>query len=153
MNVGFAALGQECEQLGLRMPSDIQTTHDRDLARLRERLGAEAFSEAWAEGRALSFEQTVVYALAVAASARPTTASSPPVQPPTDPELARLTPRERVVAVLVARGRTNREIAEALVLSERTVDTHVHNMLGKLEITSRAQIAAWAVEHGLGRGP
>ena len=67
-----------------------------------------------------------------------------------DPEVARLTPREREVAALIAQGRTNREIAEALVLSERTVDSHVRNIMGKLEINSRAQIAAWAVQHGRG---
>jgi predicted ATPase len=40
-------------------------------------------------------------------------------------------------------------VAQQLTLSERTVDTHVRNILGKLELTSRAQIAAWTVEHGL----
>jgi non-specific serine/threonine protein kinase len=53
-----------------------------------------------------------------------------------------LTPREREVAALIVEGRTNREIAEALVLSERTVDSHVRNVMGKLEVNSRAQIAA-----------
>jgi tetratricopeptide (TPR) repeat protein len=57
-----------------------------------------------------------------------------------------LTSRELEVAMLVARGKTNREIAEALVLGERTVETHVGNVLSKLGFTSRAQIAAWAVE-------
>jgi non-specific serine/threonine protein kinase len=50
------------------------------------------------------------------------------------------------VAVLIARGLTNREIATELVLAERTVDAHVHNILGKLELRSRAQVAAWAVQ-------
>ena len=61
-----------------------------------------------------------------------------------------LTAREREVAALVARGRSNREIAAALSVGERTVATHVSNILGKLDLTSRAQIAAWAVERGLG---
>ena len=51
---------------------------------------------------------------------------------------------------MIVQGRMNREIAEALVLSERTVDSHVRNIMGKLEINSRAQIAAWAVQHGIG---
>jgi DNA-binding NarL/FixJ family response regulator len=50
---------------------------------------------------------------------------------------------------LVAAGRSNREIAEALVLGERTIETHVSNILGKLGLRSRAQIAAWAIEHRL----
>jgi non-specific serine/threonine protein kinase len=62
-----------------------------------------------------------------------------------------LTAREREVALLVARGKSNRNIAGDLVLSERTVETHVTNILLKLGFTSRAQIAAWVVESGLAR--
>jgi DNA-binding NarL/FixJ family response regulator len=57
-----------------------------------------------------------------------------------------LTPREWEVAVLVARGHFNRQIADDLVVSERTVDTHVSHILRKLGLVSRAQIAAWVVE-------
>ena len=60
-----------------------------------------------------------------------------------------LTPREREVARFVSQGRSNREIAEGLVLSERTVESHVGNILTKLGFDSRAQIAVWAVEKGL----
>jgi non-specific serine/threonine protein kinase len=49
------------------------------------------------------------------------------------------------VALLVTRGWSNRQIAEELVISERTVDTHVSHMLRKLGLISRAQIAAWVV--------
>lgn len=60
-----------------------------------------------------------------------------------------LTTREREVAALIAQGKTSREIADLLVLSERTAEGHVSNILGKLGFTSRAQIAAWVVERGL----
>jgi len=60
-----------------------------------------------------------------------------------------LTARERQVAALIAQGKTSREIAERLVVSERTAEAHVSNILGKLGFSSRAQIAAWAVEKGL----
>jgi DNA-binding CsgD family transcriptional regulator len=60
-----------------------------------------------------------------------------------------LTERERSVAVLIAQGKSNREIAVQLVVSERTVETHVGNILFKLSFASRTQIAAWAVEVGL----
>ena len=60
-----------------------------------------------------------------------------------------LTARERDVAALVARGRTNRAIAAELVVSERTVETHVGSILAKLGFESRSQIAAWAVQRGL----
>lgn len=61
-----------------------------------------------------------------------------------------LTPRERDVARFLSQGKSNREIAEGLVLSERTVENHISNILMKLGFTSRAQIAVWAVEKGLG---
>jgi DNA-binding NarL/FixJ family response regulator len=60
-----------------------------------------------------------------------------------------LTEREREVAVLIAQGKSNREIADQLVVSYRTVETHVGTILSKLAFSSRAQIAVWAVEIGL----
>jgi DNA-binding NarL/FixJ family response regulator len=60
-----------------------------------------------------------------------------------------LTGRERDVAALLARGLSNRAIASALVVGERTVETYVSNILNKLGYTSRAQVAAWAVDRGL----
>ena len=60
-----------------------------------------------------------------------------------------LTPREREVARFLSQGKSNREIAEELVLSERTVENHVGNILTKLGFDSRAQIAVWVVEKGL----
>jgi DNA-binding CsgD family transcriptional regulator len=54
-----------------------------------------------------------------------------------------LTPREREVAALVASGLSNKEIAEKLVIGERTAEGHVERILGKLDFRSRAQIAAW----------
>jgi DNA-binding CsgD family transcriptional regulator len=60
-----------------------------------------------------------------------------------------LTRREREVAALIAQGKSNRDIAGALFLSERTVEGHAGNILAKLGFASRAQIAAWAVETGL----
>jgi pimeloyl-ACP methyl ester carboxylesterase/DNA-binding CsgD family transcriptional regulator len=65
----------------------------------------------------------------------------------------RLTRRERDVAVMVAEGMSNRRIAEALVLSERTVEGHVERLRTKLGFHSRAQIAAWAVAAGLAGRP
>ena len=60
-----------------------------------------------------------------------------------------LTRRERQVIALIAQGLSNREIAEKLVISEKTAEVHVSNILGKLHFTSRAQAAAYAVEQGL----
>ncbi|WP_173082491.1 ATP-binding protein [Phytohabitans rumicis] len=65
---------------------------------------------------------------------------------------ATLTAREREIAGLVADGLANRAIAERLVLSERTVETHVRNLLGKLGLTNRTQVAAWAARAGIRTG-
>jgi len=80
--------------------------------------------------------------------------SFPKEKPPLPREVARqafggLTAREHEVAALIAQGKTSREIADLLVLSERTAEGHVSNILGKLGFASRAQIAAWVVERGL----
>jgi DNA-binding NarL/FixJ family response regulator len=60
-----------------------------------------------------------------------------------------LTSREREVAVLLAHGRSNPQIGAELVISPRTVQRHVENILDKLGYTSRSQIAAWAATEGL----
>ena len=66
------------------------------------------------------------------------------------PEREVLTGREREVAALIASGLSNRQIAERLVITGRTAGNHVQNILAKLGFRGRAQVAAWAVENGLG---
>jgi DNA-binding NarL/FixJ family response regulator len=92
-------------------------------------------------------EQAILYARIVEEPPTRRTAS-PAAFPPLGP-LAFLTPREREVAALLLRGRSNRQIAEVLVITERTAETHVCRILSKLELDSRAQIAAWVIDNGL----
>jgi len=66
---------------------------------------------------------------------------------------ALLTPRERQILALLGEGRSNREIANILVISERTARTHVSNVLSKLNLTSRTQAALMAIREGLVPGP
>jgi non-specific serine/threonine protein kinase len=51
---------------------------------------------------------------------------------------------------MIAQGKTNREIAEAMVVSERTIETHVGNVMAKLGFGSRSQIATWVTEKKIG---
>jgi predicted ATPase/DNA-binding CsgD family transcriptional regulator len=106
----------------------------------RRSLSRAEANAAWLEGQRLSPEEAAQVAMGL-------TRLEPP--PPASPLVGRLSPREREVAVLITRGRTNRQIAESLVIGERTVHTHVANILAKLELTSRTQIAAWGVSQGL----
>jgi NarL family two-component system response regulator LiaR len=67
-------------------------------------------------------------------------------------EVDSLTDREREVLDLIAQGFSNREIAEQMVISEKTVKTHVSNLLDKLGLDDRTRAAIWALKHGLGAG-
>ncbi len=94
-----------------------------------------------AAGRALSLEQAIEYAQNL-----PLISSATPASRETSDDL---TEREREVAALIARGKSNGEIASELVVSKRTVEKHIANILSKLALTSRAQIVRWAIDHGL----
>jgi non-specific serine/threonine protein kinase len=108
------------------------------------KLGQDAYAAAWAEGRIMAQEQ--VFALA---GAEDSDGPSPPPGGGAERSRDELSPREREVARLVAAGRTNRQIAAHLVIAPRTADTHVGNILTRLGLHTRAELAVWAVEHGL----
>jgi DNA-binding NarL/FixJ family response regulator len=69
--------------------------------------------------------------------------------PSVDPELDQLTPREREVLRLIARGYTYREIARELFISVKTVESHVSSVLRKLQLSTRHQLTRWATERRL----
>jgi DNA-binding CsgD family transcriptional regulator len=117
----------------------------RGFAIARAELGDEAFTAAWAAGGSLSAEEIVAEALAVGPVPAPESATA---EVPTAGQLG-LTPREWEVLRLLAAGRSNRTIAVALSISERTVEHHVQAVLAKLGVASRTAAAAYAHTHGL----
>jgi predicted ATPase/DNA-binding NarL/FixJ family response regulator len=104
-------------------------------------LGAEATERLMHAGRTMPAQQAVDLAMAVASGAAPGDRDRP--------QQAALTPRERQVASLVASGRTNRQIGRVLGISEKTAEVHLHHVMSKLDVRSRAEVAAWAVTQHL----
>jgi non-specific serine/threonine protein kinase len=114
----------------------------RTVATLRRALGQAAFAAAWAAGEALSLEQAADLALSPEGEGQPGGGRGGGD--------GGLTPRQREVAALVARGLSNRQVAAALTIAERTAENHVEHILGKLGFRSRAQVAAWMARQGAG---
>ena len=110
---------------------------ERDQARGRSSLAASAWIAADQRGRSVGLADAL--ALAVPAAAREGTAESGRAV------AGGLSPREQEVVALIARGLSNREIAAALTISERTAANHVEHIMAKLDLRSRAQVAVWAV--------
>jgi non-specific serine/threonine protein kinase len=130
------------------LPPADQAHIQRVLTEARVRLGEATFARVWEAAR----DRELADLLAEAAAPGPGgigTESAPAAGGPAGP----LTAREQEVAALVARGMTNKEIAAELVIAPGTVRIHVERILGKLDFRSRAQVAAWAVERGLGSRP
>lgn len=135
------------ERLGPLYDSRIHSVKlQKVLQSAEEFLGSDRARDATADGRRMDLEAAVLYARTVEEA--PAAAAAPTALPAQGP-LAWLTPREREVAALLLRGMSNRHIAEELVITERTAETHVCRILSKLGLDSRAQIAAWIIDNGL----
>jgi len=138
------------EAIGTPLPPVERVPYHRAVAAARTQLGEQAFATAWAEGRTLSPEQALATPGQVALpaptqgerSSSPTTASPPPYPDG-------LTAREVEVLRVVAQGLTNEQVAERLVISPRTVDTHLTSIYGKIGVSSRVAATRYAIEHHL----
>jgi predicted ATPase/DNA-binding CsgD family transcriptional regulator len=120
--------------------------HERDVDATRARLGQEGFERAWAAGRALPLERAIAEALG---PGEPGTATPGSAGSASGAGHVPLTPRETDVLRLLAQGHSDRQIAEALAVSPRTVTTHVTHILDKLRVDARTAAVAYAVRHGL----
>jgi predicted ATPase/DNA-binding CsgD family transcriptional regulator len=114
---------------GLALPPRALKQFEVNLEPARRVLGPTAAANATGAGAQMSLQEAVDYALE---------------RSPLDP--GPLTPREFEVAALVAERLSNRQIAERLVISERTADNHLQHILNKLDLPSRAHLAAWVTE-------
>jgi non-specific serine/threonine protein kinase len=127
---------------------------DRLLDQARAVLGESRYRSAWEAGRITTAEQLINQTLAneamdVAMPPDVSEAHGATRADPLVPGPEKLTARELQIAALIAQGLSNRQIAELLVVSQRTVEWHVANLIGKLGFRSKSQIAAWAVSEGL----
>jgi predicted ATPase/DNA-binding SARP family transcriptional activator/DNA-binding CsgD family transcriptional regulator len=115
------------------------------LASARSQIHETVWAKAWEEGQAMTLEEAISYALEEEEETDPLTTPAPEELSVGQAPVA-LTRREEEVAILVARQLSNRQIASELVLSEHTVATHLRNILKKLGLHSRTQIAGWSTQ-------
>ena len=148
--------------VGAPPPPFWQAQMERHLAAARHALGARA-PAVFASGRDLPAEEAARYAIAAVGDSPPATAAGPspavspsPAAPPADaPATGRrrlpggLTEREGEVLRLVTSGKTNRQIAADLFLSEKTVARHMNNIFDKIGVSSRAAATAFALREGI----
>jgi predicted ATPase/class 3 adenylate cyclase/DNA-binding CsgD family transcriptional regulator len=129
-----------------RVGTPLAPLHERQLHRWLERarfaLRPVRSEHAYAAGSEMSLDDAVAEAIATQAGGSPT------VREERD-QWSRLSERELEVASLIAQGLSNKQIAERLFIATGTVERHVANILGKLDMSNRAQVAAWVAERGL----
>ncbi|MFD0889476.1 response regulator transcription factor, partial [Streptosporangium algeriense] len=129
---------------GGAMPSGFGARMEELLQPARARLGDALVAQLWTLGKGMTQEQAVRYALEGEDRVEaPLQTGRMPVAAP----LTTLTGREWEIAELIARGLSNKAIADELVISPATAARHVANILAKLGFSSRTQVATWVVEH------
>ncbi len=127
------------ETVGMPLLESEYESYEKDVAAIRKDLNEEKFTQAWSAGRAMTMEQVIAFVI-----------PGPETSAPVDKEKEKvggLTPRELEAAVLIAQGKSNREIAEVMTISVKTVETYVTRILSKLDFDSRVQVATWVVEN------
>jgi non-specific serine/threonine protein kinase len=133
------------EVVGVPLVVPPRSRYPRHLEELRAGLSADAVAAAWAAGRALSLDEALEEARQVTAVSSP----DPSAKTQQQATSVALTRRERDVLRLVADGRTDREIAADLFISERTVEWHLTNVFQKLGVDTRTAAATQAVRSSL----
>jgi DNA-binding CsgD family transcriptional regulator len=142
----FETVGAEVAEALHGTTRRLGLDYDKLIAGLRDGLGEERFAAEWAAGHGRTPQEAVAAMLEEPADLPAAGARAAAADPA---EGLGLTPREGDVLRLLAQGYSNREIAEALFISPRTVNFHVTNLLAKLDLESRAAAAVFAVRRGL----
>ncbi len=127
------------DAMGAPMATVERPAYEQAVAAARLKLGEKVFAAAWAEGRNMSPEQAL--------SAQRPLPALPSTSPATYP--GGLTAREVEVLRLLARGLSDKQIAQQLVISRRTVNAHLTSIYGKLQLSSRSAATRYAFEHHL----
>jgi DNA-binding CsgD family transcriptional regulator len=131
------------EAIGTPMSPIERAVHEHSIAAARIHLGEEMFEATWAEGRTMTLEQALT---AQGQATIPIAQSStPPAKSPATFH-GGLTIREIEVLRLVAQGLTNEQVAQQLVISPRTVNTHLTSIYGKIGVNSRSAATRYAIE-------
>ena len=136
------------EAIGAPLPPVESASYNRAVAAARTQLAEQAFAAVWAEGRTISPEQALATPGQVALPTPGERSSSPTTASPA-PYPDGLTTREVEVLRVVAQGLTNEQVAERLVISPRTVDTHLTSIYSKIGVSSRSAATRYAIEHHL----
>ena len=139
----YGAVDAVLDATGANLPLTALPSFEPARAAVRAALGEARFAAAWAVGHALPPLEILAEAEREGSAAANSERAGRPVTP------FGLTARELEVLRLVASGCSNREIAAALFVTQRTAATHITHILGKLGVESRVEAAAWAVRHGL----
>jgi len=132
------------DRIGYETPKPWRRRLQRSIDQAQAALAPDLAAAAWKHGSTLREQDAVLFALSgEAAPLKPSTAAA-------DGQGGNvLTVREREIAALIAAGLPNKQIAIRLKIAERTADAHVEHIRTKLDVHSRAQIAAWAIRSGL----
>jgi len=142
----LAAAAALRDSLGTPLPPLYRAGHERSVAAARAQLGEQAFAVAWSEGYGITWEQALAARgpVTIPIETHPTPrAKSPPTLP------FGLTAREVEVLRLLAQGLTDAQIAEQLIISPRTVNTHLKAIYGKMQVSSRVAATRYALDQHL----
>jgi predicted ATPase/class 3 adenylate cyclase/DNA-binding CsgD family transcriptional regulator len=138
------------DAIGAPLPPVYHTDYDRSVAAARAQLGEKSFAAAWIEGRIMTPEQALAAQGPVTLpQPLPTAPTSMPPAKPVATYPDGLTAREVEVLRLLARGLTDAQIAEQLVIAPRTVNNHLTSIYSKIQVSSRSAATRYAIEHKL----